>query len=1375
MPAPSSPSPPLSSSSMPSSPSPMRHPPPPPPLPPSLSVRLLSTIDPITGNCRHHPTIKLCELVQGGTRWVVRRKVCYRCGSRAPVVEGAAGGSEDRRRHHGGATADRRMPGRAVTKVDKGPAEAVVVVVGGGGGRSRSRSRRPPSRSASADRIVGGRGEEDDGDDGRRLRRRQRLPSTTRSASSSSRDVRGDDGVGGDDGGAGVGPSAGNAPSSVVVAPGLGSLSRALEFTSMALTTPGCGTTTLAAAAARGGGGRTQSSTSGRVRRDRRGGGREDDDGGGGGGGNDDNRRPPLLLPDLDSPNDIDARFRDDGSDPVIYVPATFDASAPLPNPAPRTPRETAVHDARRRRSRSRSGRDIRRGGGGGGGGGAVAPSTTTATTAATNANARPAAACEVPPPTPPPRPPVGSVAAVPRPSPAALAHLLVDADCAASGTSSISSASAKMRRADPEEVVVRHRDTPLPLPPECGVIPSEVDVVFVVGGAGRSGSVGRRKSPSGSIRPSSSTSRSHSAAPTSTSTRRALAATSSSSRELVVRPPSSSRRSLAERAAPDDDDDDDEVVGGGRTAEANVRRTRSASRCRSSDPLAASSARSARRNNYNGDASRSVSCRRTEAKVWDESGREVKKTTTTNTTTTRTGEGGDGAAPGKNGGSSKAGCDRRSSRPGKTRGGASGEGDIGGGGGGGKGGGGVVGVERRGAEGPTTRSSQSSVERARSSSNPVNSEDRGVAPAPSPAPSRARVGEDPDDIERKVIYKKRARRRRKEYDDDGNTVVKPMRIIELSSDEKSHASSISEGSGTDDDDDESLGVFDRPRNRVGDGGEENGRSRSRAGELAGTEAEAHDFMQRMLSTSPLLLFLLSSKTNERQGLVRKSHSSTSFLSIDDDGAAVEVSSSSSSSSSSRWRHRTAKRRRRTEGLLRSIEEEERDDQFFRWSSSSSDDDVPALAIPTASLIDWDSLPPGLDPTRGGGIRDPGGRRGHRKRAQVQAFQFLVETLIVDVDVDGGAQARGITVVDAGCGAGNLAIALAGLLANSSVVDGEGGGEEEGSRRRRRRRRRRDVRVLAVDVNGVALDRLSRRSAGMPGVGATPRTLRADLADRDLVLSRINPDDDVIVVSLHACGSASDMAMELAYRCGAPFVVCPCCTAKSLTRRTVAADEDDVDVNGARFSRRASSSSQRSGATADIEYPRSFWLRDKLSSIRLRERRIVDPNGGCNIEGGGGGGEVNGDAVPVDDDDDNDDDDVGKYYALLAKVADVGLGPQTPYEQREHQRRAKRIVELDRAMRAVERHGYLVRMVRIGDDGDPWGYGKGEVLVGARRGSAAAANLLSILPYGPMVIRIVRLTIIAATVGNNDRTLDLRVIVDAAVSGFSIVMVSERV
>jgi hypothetical protein len=56
-----------------------------PPLPVSLSERLKSTIDPITGSCKHHPSIQLCQLVANGTRWSIVRKVCIKCGSRAPV------------------------------------------------------------------------------------------------------------------------------------------------------------------------------------------------------------------------------------------------------------------------------------------------------------------------------------------------------------------------------------------------------------------------------------------------------------------------------------------------------------------------------------------------------------------------------------------------------------------------------------------------------------------------------------------------------------------------------------------------------------------------------------------------------------------------------------------------------------------------------------------------------------------------------------------------------------------------------------------------------------------------------------------------------------------------------------------------------------------------------------------------------------------------------------------------------------------------------------------------------------------------------------------------------------------------------------------
>ena len=73
----------------------------PPPLPQSLSARLQSSMDPLTGQCKFHPTVQLCELVQNKTRWVVRRKICYKCGSRP---KGAG-------KHH--------MPGRCVSHVSR--------------------------------------------------------------------------------------------------------------------------------------------------------------------------------------------------------------------------------------------------------------------------------------------------------------------------------------------------------------------------------------------------------------------------------------------------------------------------------------------------------------------------------------------------------------------------------------------------------------------------------------------------------------------------------------------------------------------------------------------------------------------------------------------------------------------------------------------------------------------------------------------------------------------------------------------------------------------------------------------------------------------------------------------------------------------------------------------------------------------------------------------------------------------------------------------------------------------------------------------------------------------------------------------------------
>eukprot|EP00970_Alexandrium_tamarense_P007678 scaffold1463_cov201-Alexandrium_tamarense.AAC.6 len=70
----------------------------PPPLPQNLSERMQQSIDRKTGCCVYHPQIRLCELMEDRDKWVVRRKICFQCGSRP--------GSVVDKRHH--------MPGKAI-------------------------------------------------------------------------------------------------------------------------------------------------------------------------------------------------------------------------------------------------------------------------------------------------------------------------------------------------------------------------------------------------------------------------------------------------------------------------------------------------------------------------------------------------------------------------------------------------------------------------------------------------------------------------------------------------------------------------------------------------------------------------------------------------------------------------------------------------------------------------------------------------------------------------------------------------------------------------------------------------------------------------------------------------------------------------------------------------------------------------------------------------------------------------------------------------------------------------------------------------------------------------------------------------------------
>jgi precorrin-6B methylase 2 len=171
-------------------------------------------------------------------------------------------------------------------------------------------------------------------------------------------------------------------------------------------------------------------------------------------------------------------------------------------------------------------------------------------------------------------------------------------------------------------------------------------------------------------------------------------------------------------------------------------------------------------------------------------------------------------------------------------------------------------------------------------------------------------------------------------------------------------------------------------------------------------------------------------------------------------------------------------------------------------------------AMRELARIDWAAVPPSVDPL--GSNRRGGSARGLRKRAQVSSFLALLRASSCCEVVGGGggvggggsSSGRSCTVVDFGCGTGNLLLPLAWSLPGVSFV--------------------------GVDLNPRAVRILRERAAaaGLPNVTA-----------RSGAIERYDGALDV-ALALHVCGGATDAALLQATRRGAAFAVAPCCVGK---------------------------------------------------------------------------------------------------------------------------------------------------------------------------------------------------------------------------------------
>ena len=234
---------------------------------------------------------------------------------------------------------------------------------------------------------------------------------------------------------------------------------------------------------------------------------------------------------------------------------------------------------------------------------------------------------------------------------------------------------------------------------------------------------------------------------------------------------------------------------------------------------------------------------------------------------------------------------------------------------------------------------------------------------------------------------------------------------------------------------------------------------------------------------------------------------------------------------------------------------------YSRWA------DEPSAAA--SASVDWSAVPPSADPARN--VRRGGAARGRRKRAQVESFLAILYASAAlrsslrdgDGDADGDADASsrgdgvGITVVDFGCGTGNLLLPLAALHPSVTFV--------------------------GVDVNPRSIALLLER--------AKAARLRNVSAETGLIESYRGPAFDV-ALALHVCGEGTDAAMLQAQARNAAFVVAPCCVGKLKDGglRSIEALKRDASANV------SDAFEDEDGAAArfSVIHPRSAWMRGRV-------------------------------------------------------------------------------------------------------------------------------------------------------------------------------------
>ena len=313
------------------------------------------------------------------------------------------------------------------------------------------------------------------------------------------------------------------------------------------------------------------------------------------------------------------------------------------------------------------------------------------------------------------------------------------------------------------------------------------------------------------------------------------------------------------------------------------------------------------------------------------------------------------------------------------------------------------------------------------------------------------------------------------------------------------------------------------------------------------------------------------------------------------------------------------------------------------YSTWAHADDAKALG-----RVDWGKCPPSADPA--GSNKRGGAARGERKRLQVESFRAVVNAAATTLGLDGS---RRPTIVDFGCGTGNLLLPLAAEHPEADFV--------------------------GLDLNPRSIELLARRArdAGLTNVQSQVGLVEEYTGPCDLALA------------LHVCGSGTDAVLLQAQARNAAFVVAPCCIGKlrdgglksvAGMRRAISTFED-THTNGDLETTEDDDSSDElvvrpgNGMPAmRVIHPRSRWMRGEVQRpVYMGLAAAADWSGHAGVD------------------------------AMRAFTGELGRLP----------RAAKAAVELDRGAAAAEA-GYGVRMMKMLHPGAGL---KNDIILGFPRGA----------------------------------------------------------